>query len=49
MPGKKRSLFDKLREKISAEYEAKGIPPEKAEDWGTRTAAKIAAKKEAQK
>lgn len=33
--------FDKLAEKISHEYERKGIPPEKAKEWGRETAGKV--------
>jgi len=37
----KKSRFERLAEKIAREYEAKGIPKEKAEEWGRATAAKI--------
>jgi hypothetical protein len=34
--------FDRLREHVAREYEAKGIPKAEAEAWGAGTAAKIA-------
>jgi hypothetical protein len=37
--------FDRLKQHIAREYEAKGIPPEKAEAWGAATAAKIGREK----
>lgn len=39
--------FDRLKEHVAREYEARGIPAEKAEAWGAGTAAKVAREKEA--
>jgi hypothetical protein len=37
--------FDRLKEHVAREYEAKGIPKEKAAAWGAGTAAKVAREK----
>ena len=39
------SKFDRLKNHIAREYEAKGIPPEKAQAWGAATAGKVAKEK----
>lgn len=46
MPNKK---FDRLKEHVAREYEAKGIAREKAEEWGAATAAKVAREKAEEK
>ncbi len=43
MPNKK---FDRLADKVSREYEKKGVSPATAEKWGRATAAKVAREKE---
>ena len=37
--------FDRLKDRVAREYEAKGIPKAKAEAWGAGTAAKVAREK----
>lgn len=37
--------FERLREHVEREYEARGIPKEEAEDWARRTAGKVEAEK----
>jgi hypothetical protein len=39
------SRFDRLKENIAHEYEAKGILHKTAEEWGAATAAKIGREK----
>ena len=41
----KASAFDRLSSHIAREYEAKGIPKERAEEWGRATAAKVGREK----
>lgn len=41
--------FDRLSEHVAREYEKKGIPREKAEEWGKATAGKVAEEKEEDK
>ena len=43
MPSKK---FDKLAEKVTREYEKKGVSKQTAEKWGRATAAKVYREKE---
>jgi hypothetical protein len=33
--------FDKLANHVTKYYEAKGVPPEKAKEWGDATAGKV--------
>lgn len=35
------SRFDRLARHVAREYEAKGIPAERANEWGRATAAKV--------
>ena len=37
--------FDRLKEHVAREYEAKGVPKAEAEAWGAGTAAKVAREK----
>ena len=37
--------FDKLANHVTREYEARGVPAERAKLWGEETAAKVARKK----
>ena len=41
----KVSAFDRLSSHVAREYEAKGIPKERAEEWGRATAAKVGREK----
>lgn len=34
--------FDKLADKVTREYEKKGVSPQKAREWGRATAGKVA-------
>lgn len=40
--------FEKLKRHIEEQYEAKGIPKEKAQEWATKTAGKVANEKKAE-
>lgn len=40
--------FERLKDRVAREYEARGIPRERAEDWGRRTAGKVEAEKKAE-
>ena len=37
--------FDRLKERVAREYEAKGVSHRTAEEWGEETAAKVAREK----
>lgn len=41
--------FERLKERIAREYESKGIPPEKANEWATKTAGKVYEEQQARK
>ena len=41
--------FDRLVERITKEYEAKGYPPEEAKRWGEETAGKVYQEQQARK
>jgi hypothetical protein len=41
--------FDRLKERIAREYEAKGVSPEKANEWATKTAGKVYEEQQAKK
>ena len=41
--------FDKLADHVTRYYEAKGVPPEKAREWGNATAGKVYREKEEKK
>lgn len=37
--------FERLKDRVAREYEARGIPRERAEDWGRRTAGRVEAER----